>query len=142
MPDDFTITIEPQLIATTLPEHLIRRLEAAWAERRPVSFVNSVPGCQAYDAISELFDYVERQLVDASNRELQKNGRTLLTSTGPVWTRLPGVHPRWSPALVQQPEEVPWTRGSDYLAYDELVCRITGVSIPLLEETDREEWTR
>ncbi|MEA5366074.1 hypothetical protein VA596_41560 [Amycolatopsis sp., V23-08] len=131
----------PQELANldAVPTHLLEQLSAAWPNRKRVNLAHALYGAQVQGAPTEFPAIVEQGLAEQITHELRVQGRMLVTTTGPVWTRHraeAGTHAELvtNPPAEPQPAEGPWQPGESASVYDVLTCRITGTSIPTLTQ--------
>lgn len=140
MPDDFTITVEPQLIATTLPEHLIRRLEAVWPGREQVDVAVPVAPELAHDSQCDLLEYAERAATSQRHDGVAKRGLVVITEDAPVWSFVTKYFGE-PVESERQPYERTWHREDgdlDAIRHATmLICRVSGTAIPPLPRPDR-----
>jgi hypothetical protein len=121
-----------------MPAALLAKLAAAWGDQKTMSFVQCLYAAQAQDP--EFPPIIERMMTEQVARDLHDVGRILLTTSGPTWTRLHrgaelfGTAIHETPPLNRQPNEVDWKPGDYAAAFDVLLCRITGTTIPTLTE--------
>ncbi|GHH57826.1 hypothetical protein [Lentzea cavernae] len=127
------------LTEPVLPDELLDRLDKAWAQRKRWHVLVPVDG-EISLTHPELLDRAERELAFKVEDLLQRDGRAVLTSTGPQWTvraysageppeqkdKHERLFPRESPSTAQL--------GADVAGLYRLVCRMSGWSIPTIEE--------
>ncbi len=121
-----------------IPDKVLAELEVAW---RQVECWNAPPDfVPDHHADSpEILDAVERFMGEAVALEAAKKQRSILTNSGPRWSLQPVRHGALMREHDERADYCPWTRGTplpDGGAWW-LVCRMSGLSIPLLphEET-------
>lgn len=120
-----------------IPPERLAQLETAWQQAEPWSIAQQVADPLHDD--SAFLDHFEEHLLEEVVRGAVKAGRAVLTNTGPVWTVRPlafgGVGERV--AFEEAALGVEWKRGAPLpFAGDPvwLMCRMSGLSIPLLPE--------
>lgn len=122
-----------------VPAALLDQLARAWPNRTRVNLVQALYGAQVLGSPVEFPAIVEQGLAEQVSRELRAGGRTLLTTTGPVWTRYPAtagidVELATNPPLDRRPPELPWKPGDPVTGHDVLICRLAGTAVPTLAE--------
>ncbi|HEY3479682.1 MAG TPA: hypothetical protein VGL02_12365 [Streptomyces sp.] len=122
--------------ADAVPAGLLEQLAAAWPNRKHVGLSQWLFGAQVQGAPTEFPAIVEQSITEELARNLRDEGRMLLTTTGPVWTRHPAATFDLAndPPIERLPQERPWKPGEPASVHDVLICRITGTSIPTLTE--------
>lgn len=120
----------------SIPGKVLAELEVAWRQAERWGVPHFAP-----DAIAnqpEILDVVERQLNEDVIRQAAQRQRSILTHTGPRWSLQP-FRPGRQAEQDERADYFPWTRGAPLPEGGGwwLVCRMSGLSIPLLphEET-------
>jgi len=118
-----------------VPGHILAELEVAWRQAERWSIPHFLPDVCAGQP--DVLDSVERNLNEAIVRQAAERQRSILTHSGPRWSLQP-AQPGAQPERDEQADYCPWTRGTplpDGGAWW-LVCRMSGLSIPLLSNKE------
>lgn len=120
-----------------IPPERLAQLETAWRQAERWNIAHQVAD-PLHDDFAFL-DHLEQHLLEEVVRGAVKAGRALLTNTGPLWTVRPlafgGVGERVD--FEEAALGIEWKRGAPLpFAGDPvwLMCRMSGLSIPLLPE--------
>ncbi|PRY35370.1 hypothetical protein [Umezawaea tangerina] len=114
-----------------LPTDLLVRLEQAWAARNRVNVAQEVHA-EVVEYSPKALDVVESSLRQRVVAAAAERNHTLMSTTGPLWTQRVDTGAGLEPDFTR---DVPWQRGTplhDWAGV--LVCRISGLAIPLIEE--------
>lgn len=121
----------------SIPGKILAELENAWRGAQSWRIARKVADPLAGD--TAYLDHLEQHLLEEVTREAAKRGRALLTNSGPLWTVWPAaLSDAGGPADFDEATAgYEWTRGARLpFAGDAvwLMCRMSGLSIPLLPE--------
>ena len=119
-----------------IPGKVLAALEVAWRQAERWNVVQYHPDSSADN--TEVLDAIELHLNESVGLQAARNQRSILTHSGPQWSLQP-VRPGAQPERNERADYCPWTRGTPLPDGGGwwLVCRMSGLSIPLLphEET-------
>jgi len=120
-----------------IPGKALTELEAAWRDAQRWSIAHQVADPLHDDA--PFLDHVEQHMLEEVVRGAVKAGRALLTNSGPLWTVRPLDVGHFGERVDVElaASGTPWSRGTP-LPFTGvpvwLMCRMSGLSIPLLPE--------
>jgi hypothetical protein len=117
----------------SIPGKVLTGLEAAWRQAERWSVQHFLPDSDA--GLPRILDSVEQHMDETVALEAAKKRRSILTHSGPRWSLQP-VRPGAQPERDERADYCPWTRGTPLPEGGAwwLVCRMSGLSIPLLPE--------
>lgn len=120
----------------SIPGKVLAELEVAWRQADRWHVVEHHGDAAANSP--DILDAIEDYLIERASMQAAKSQRSILTHSGPKWSLQPWRHGT-IPERDKQADYCPWTRGTPLPEGGAwwLVCRMSGLSIPLLPHEEK-----